>query len=446
MSSDGQAESSEDDLPFDFGLGEDSPPNRQARSGEVIEACEDENDAADEQQLYAVQSAAIVAASIEEISDEARQKREQEEMLWSSMAPEDATKMKGMLQAVALYQQHLRQNEDTISDLHRHIESKEKTYRSQRRRIQQVGQSAAAAQEQGSRFEQELERWTSKSERYEGIHVDMASLQEEHVALQEKRNQLDKEAESARADLEGLQNRLGAIEAMGQEQASRFQVQDASCKKAVATLRAEHAREQAALNLKHNEELLRWEAELHGRVSELGAQRAADTSRLRTVLADLTRNTTRMAREREDAVEHLTAQQQEGSRLHQQYAEAREEVLDLASQVRAYQDVPRVASQLGMSLDGSMASIEFLPWPGEDPELDKELELVRRQCKALERECQRTHDSLEKKQTECERWRKRALEEQRRHAAGQGSGPEDTGPVESSEHAEPAMPFVLGPS
>jgi len=254
-----------------------------------------------------------------------------------------------------------------------------------------------------------------------------------------------KEAEFARAELDGLRDRIGACEAMGQEQTSRFQVTEVNCKDAVASLKAEQAAEIAGVKAKHEEELPRYEAELQTKVAELRAQRAAEASRLRTVFIEAQRNTERLAQEREEAVEHLSAQQREGSRLQHQCAEAREEVLDLAAQVRSYQDLPRVASQLGVSMDGTMASIEFLPLPGEDPELDIELEAVRRQCRALERECQRTHDAFEKKQAECERWRKRALEERRRHRTDPSSPAEDARIAESEQPAIAPAPFVLGP-
>merc|ERR1712110_1168572 len=85
-------------------------------------------------------------------------------------------------------------------------------------------------------------------------------------------------------------------------------------------------------------------------------------------------------------------------------------VLDLSTQLKAVQVHPHVASQLGLSLDASMASMSFQFQFPEDPQLEADLASTRELCRSLERECARTHDKLEKKQAECDRWRKRVVD------------------------------------
>jgi len=63
-----------------------------------------------------------------------------------------------------------------------------------------------------------------------------------------------------------------------------------------------------------------------------------------------------------------------------------------------------------------------------------ELRSVQRRCKRLERECRQTHGALERKQAECERWRKRSFDE--------GSS---TSKIEKKLEVRGAGIFTLGP-
>lgn len=366
--------------------------------------------------------------------------QEQERNFWASMPPADAEKMRAMLQAVSLCQKQLQHNEQIITNLHDHTASKERTYRGLRRRAQQAEQGLVLVQDQDAHFEEEVERWTSNLERYNAQKIDIVALRARRGSLQEERRTLSEELTVTRSELVGLRDRLGACEAMSEEQSSRLVALEAHCGQTVDSVKSQHADKLFALREEHAADIARQEEELDYRVEDLKIQRAAEAQRLQAELGHFQQQGERAALDRQEAMEDLQEQQREGSRLQQQCADAREEVLDLASQVRAYQEEPRVAAQLGVSLDGSMASISFLPLPGDDPQLDAELDAARRQCKALERECQRTHATLEKKQAECERWRARILERRRR--GGLPSTLEE--PLGDSEQQPASAPFLLG--
>jgi chromosome segregation ATPase len=340
--------------------------------------------------------------------------REKEDELWDNLPLGDVEKLRGMLQVVSLYQQQLRENEGIIDDLHMRIESDDRTHRGLRRRFQQSQHGVIVVEEQEASLQQEHEQWARKGERY-AIDDDIEALRLEHHNFQQELQALLAEAGPARNSLLDVQTRLKNSLEKQDHQRSALSEYEETCKNTLETMKVEHGAYCKDL-------------------------RQAETSRLRSALANAQVHIRHLAKENQEVFEDLSNQRQEGARLQQQCAESREKVLELAAQVRAYLDEPRVAAQLGASLDGSMASMSFLPFLGDDPYHDVELESLRRQCKALERECQRTNDALERKQMECERWRARYLETRSR-------GPRSNFEVLHENHAlgEAPAPFVLGP-
>jgi len=339
-----------------------------------------------------------------------RQAAVQEEAFWAALTPQEAERVQGMLQAIGLYQQHLQHNERVIDDLSGQIAGGERRLRALRRKVQQASQDADLAREQEANFSDEVVRWNNKRERYESSGSNVLAARAEYAAAHSECSRFREELEPLKAQLQWMQERLGDFGRRSRDQESNLQTLASDNKQALASVSLQHFEEMSALQAQQTEELSKLEVDLQSEVSTLHSQNADEASRLRCILDDVNRRMERLRQERDEATDHFLSQQREGARLQQQYADAREEVLDLASQVRTYQSAPRVASQLGFSLDGSMASLSFLPLPGDDPNLDAELEEIRRQCKLLERECSRTHDALERKQAECERWRRRSLE------------------------------------
>jgi predicted nucleic acid-binding Zn-ribbon protein len=329
-----------------------------------------------------------------------------EERFWAALTPADAHKLRGMLQAAELYQQHLQENEHKINDLHGDVERKERTYRTLRRRVQQASQSLCSAEEHHASLEEEYEHWGRRAERHKATDVDLSSLQVRQSNLKEELQRLHEQAGSTREHLIELRLRLDTSLPLREERKARMLELEAAHDRSIVSLRAELDEQR-------------------------GAVRAAEISRLQAELQDARLRTKCLAKEHSSIMEDLQYQQREGTRLHRQCAEARDEVLDLAAQARLCLEDPRIASQLDVDADG----MTFLPLPGDDPDLDVELDEVHRQSRSLERECQRTFDALERKQAECQRWRQRYLDLRHARSAGNLVAPEEEVPE----------PFVLGP-
>lgn len=375
---------------------------------------------------------------------EAAELRAKEDMFWSMLAPDEAARLQGMLQAVAVYQQQLQQNENMIDDLHKTIAGKERAVRASRRRTQQATQEARTAREQEARAREELSRLARKREQYEEAGRGVEVLRSKHGSLQAECSRLRREVAPARAELNNFRERLTTCEASGSEKASRLSTLKAKCQQAMSEMRAEQSSELSELRAKQTAELARQEVEHQAQASKLRAHHAEEVSRLRRSLEDATRRRDRLRQERDEAYDQMLARQREGTQLQQQCSDARQEVLELSTQVKSIQGLTRAVSQPGLgfaaSLDVSAASLSFHVSPNDDPRMDAELSDMRQQCKSLERVCARTHDALEKKQALCERWRRRCLD--------QSTSTSQFAPLEVAvvtDGRRGRAPFTLGP-
>lgn len=123
--------------------------------------------------------------------------------------------------------------------------------------------------------------------------------------------------------------------------------------------------------------------------------------------------------DRDEAAKQLVARQREGAHLGQQWADARNEVLELRSQVRAATGAPPHGLRpppAAAALKGSRAPVGGtggLRPPARaatDPRaVDCELSTLRVRCATLEQEAARMLKALERGQNACERSRRRAL-------------------------------------
>merc|ERR1712125_92379 len=363
--------------------------------------------------------------------------------------------MKGMLQAVSLCHQQLHKNERVISDLHDQVAAKEKGVRSMKRQAQQAEHETEKAVCRESCAQEDAARWNRKREQYSGSGDDENNLLRiRHASLLAEVKRLRDGVEPSRSELHNLRDRLAACEETGKEQAAKLCALKARCQQSVTTHRVDQTEELSKLRAQHTEEFARLETQFQSQLANLRSQHAEEVSRLRCALEDAERRRARVKRDRDEAADQLMARQRDGVLLQQQCADARNEVLELSNQVKSCNLLPQVASQLGLSifensmanasaLNSSMINMSF-PGFGDEGRLDVELQQVRHRCKSLERECARTHDALERKQTECEHWRRRGV--------GAGAGPRllavtDTQAgvlVGGGDDTRPS-PFTLGP-
>lgn len=365
--------------------------------------------------------------------EEEREQKRREDAFWAAMTPEERSRMQGMLQAVSLYQQQLQQNERVIGDLHAQVAAKEKAVRSVRRRMQQAEQGTMAAKEQEERAQKEAARWSQKREQYADTGGDTDLLRVRHATLLAEVERLRVDVAPIRTELRTLRNRLASCEATGRAQASTLGALRTSCQHTISSTKAEQVEELSTLRANQAEELARLDILCSTEVSILRAHHAEEVSRLRCLLDEAERRRNRQRHERDEAAEMLSTRQREGAQLQLLCADARNEVLELSNQVKACNVNVRVASQLGLSIFDHSTSFAF----GDDAQVDIELQSERQRCRSLERECSRAHDSLEKKQSECERWRRRSL--------AMGAAYLFTGAADAAAGGG-ALPFTLGPA
>jgi len=321
--------------------------------------------------------------------------------------------MKGMMQAVSLYQQQLKENETVIQDLHASISEKERSFKALQRRARQAAQGIKVARQQEEDTKKERDRWLQKQRTYEEGAEGLGPLRVQHDALEADLLRLRSEASEKRGEVNHLRERRAAFQRTCQSQAQHLDGLKSRCEQALAATKAEHMQELSALRAQQTEDLANLEVSYKTRIAELRSMHAEEMARFKCALEDAVRRRDKMQQERSSSSDNLMDRQREGTRLQQQCADARQEVLDLAAQVKALQQpvfgssfsLAGAAHEGGFGLDVSMGSFST-----EDSQLDSEIQSLRQSCKALERDCQKKHGSLEKKQAECERWRRRAFE------------------------------------
>jgi predicted nucleic acid-binding Zn-ribbon protein len=386
--------------------------------------------------------------------EETKRKTEIEEVqtreatFWSLLAPEEVQRLRGMLQAVVLYQQQLAQNETTHADLHERIDAKEKAYQKFRQRVQRSSHDTDVARDLEERARDELGRWSRKREQYENPGQDIQALRRRQHSLQSELHKLQEQCEPLQVEASALREKLTLSDGKSGTLASQLVSIKSKSQQTAASLKASNVEVLAALHAQHTEEFAKIEVDLQNQLGEIRVKHAQEASNLRLALEEANWRKEKLRQERDFTADQLLEGQREGARLHGLFADARQEVLELSAQLKAsgaYSSQAalsgararsRSMSQLGKSapaspaishkLDSSMCST------AGGMRVDSELQMFRKRCKQLEKECHKTHTALEKKQAACDMWRRRSFE--------QGSGS-----CTSAVSEEPA-PFTLGPA
>ncbi|CAJ1459443.1 unnamed protein product [Effrenium voratum] len=175
----------------------------------------------------------------------------------------------------------------------------------------------------------------------------------------------------------------------------------------VAEMKAQQVEEMTSLRTGQLEELAALEVQWTTQVSDLRSRHSEEIRSLKSSLEETHRRSQRMLLERDDAREQLLSKQREGSRLQQQSADARHEVLELSAQVRSQSFGAR---GLNRSLSASFLDSPVHSMSLQDArQVDAEMLDLRRRCQDLERLCSRMHGLLERGQEACERWRREGI-------------------------------------
>ncbi|CAE7438650.1 unnamed protein product [Symbiodinium sp. CCMP2592] len=346
--------------------------------------------------------------------DIARRQREQrlqtrrlEAALWNSLCMEDRDKLQNMLQVIEDSKSQLRRSSAEEVDLQSVLDNKDPACQDLRRRLEKAEQEARLARERELRSIDQITRWDSKrlhcEEASEGVELLRLSL--DNVKAELKR--LEHEAEPGRSWLHSLRERQMASQENARLSASRLTTLKAQYPQRVAELKASQVQEMADLRSSQAEELLKLEVDWTTQVSDMKSNHSEDVRSLKQSLEETTRRSQRMTRDRDDAREQAVARQREGSRLQQQCADARHEVLEMSAQVRLMH--PAGPGQ-GLTRSFSASFLDSPLLSIKDAQCtDAEMLDLRQRCKELERQCTRMHSLLERGQEACERWRRQGI-------------------------------------
>jgi len=324
--------------------------------------------------------------------------------LFEAMTSEEGARLQGMLQAVGLLKQQVEANEYLISGLEEQLAGNEKACRSVERRTLQAKDAARIAAEIQRKANQEITKWTRKRAEIERLREDASNsetLQHEWKSLELQRNQL-----------------LDTHRAHSQRRAAG---------KRVDSLRSQHAYKMEVARATHADRLAVFHVGLADEISASESTREAEVSHMRvvhegrvvefsTALDAAVRRRDFLCREKEDGVNELTARRDEGVALQQECADARKDVLHYVGEVKEAQWRAEEAPFADL--------LELAEAIDEDPHLEEDIEDLQSRCRQLQRECERTHQALEKKQAEADRWRDRGLAtESKVDQAGDDDGP-----------------------
>merc|ERR1712176_650519 len=101
------------------------------------------------------------------------------------------------------------------------------------------------------------------------------------------------------------------------------------------SLQAAHAKELDAMLPQQAAEVTMLEGQCQAQLLELRTTHAKDVSELECALKDEEQKRDKLRQDRNEANELLSSWQREGAQLQQQYADVRQELLDLSTQARA---------------------------------------------------------------------------------------------------------------
>lgn len=378
---------------------------------------------------------------------ELQQLQAREAAFWSMLPPEEEQRLRGMLQATILYQQQITQNETAHTDLLEQINLKEKTYQSLRDRVQRSSQDLDVAREMEERARGDLGRWTRKRDQYENPGQDIEALRRRHHSLRNELQRLQEECEPLQVEAGALREKLTSSDEKSGMLASELVSVKAKSQQAVTTLQSGNVEALASLHAQQMEEFARLEVDTQNKLSDIRVKHAQEASILRQRLEEATRREEKHRKEREFTADELLEGQREGSRLNGLLMNVRQEVMELSARLKACGAYPSQVALSGSrtrSLSLTQLGKHVPPSPATPHNLDSstcsmagsrrgnsEIQLLRKQCRQLEKECSRTHAELEKQQEACDMWRKRSF---------------DQGGSWSSVISEDPAPFTLGPA
>eukprot|EP00929_Paragymnodinium_shiwhaense_P070991 TRINITY_DN36068_c0_g1_i1.p1 TRINITY_DN36068_c0_g1~~TRINITY_DN36068_c0_g1_i1.p1 ORF type:complete len:715 (+),score=182.11 TRINITY_DN36068_c0_g1_i1:112-2256(+) len=292
-----------------------------------------------------------------------------------------------VLKVVAALQGRLQESESTIHELQAHLDEVTEKVRPLQRRAERAERERDTAVRRA--VETEAKAKAAKAEAVPLVqqHMEAEVLRHQLQVLEDELPRLREDCSVCRQELERGWPRLADAEDA-----------EAQCGEAIAELETAHAEEVAILRSMHLEELSDMRARHAAGIGEIEAARREEVSSLKAQIAEECGNltTSREAalwqadvyvREQQDAVREVCLRQRENARLAKRHGEARQEALELSVKLEALR-----AASTGA------------------PAREAELNAVRQRCHLLQRTVAEWREALERKQLDCEVWRRRAVQ------------------------------------
>eukprot|EP00928_Gymnodinium_smaydae_P100717 TRINITY_DN9947_c0_g2_i3.p1 TRINITY_DN9947_c0_g2~~TRINITY_DN9947_c0_g2_i3.p1 ORF type:complete len:725 (+),score=170.22 TRINITY_DN9947_c0_g2_i3:61-2235(+) len=292
-----------------------------------------------------------------------------------------------MMKVIAALQAKLHESEEGIHELQAQADQLEEKRRSWSNRLERSERERSKALQQRDQLEAAADEARKEARPLMERHMELEVVKCQVPLLLEDQDRLREEKECHFQELERGWPRLTDAEDA-----------EAQCIEAIAELELAHAEELAHVRSAFTEEGADLRARHATRMAEIEGARQADLAQIRAAHAEellLLRSAFEdsewqaevYVREQQEAVREACIRQRENARIAKRCSEARAEALELAVKLEALRAAGRGA-----------------------PAREAELEAVRQRCSLLQRTAAEWRESLEKKNRDCERWRRRAAQ------------------------------------
>jgi len=292
-----------------------------------------------------------------------------------------------VLSAVSKLQSRLRESESTVQDLQAGLDEVEERRRSWARRAERLERERDLARRQRNDKEEEVKVVRLEASPLVEKYMEAEVLRSQMQAMEAHLERLKQELMDTREELDHGWPRLTDAEDAEAQCTAALGVLEASHSEEVAVLRSLHHEEIADARARHASRMGEIEAARQEEVAMLKVGNAEELSNLKSALENAQWQADVHVREQQDAVRETCLRQRENARLAKRFGESRQEVLELAVKLEAIR-----AATAGA------------------PAREAELHAINQRSMLLQRTAAEWREALERKQLDCEVWRRRAAQ------------------------------------
>eukprot|EP00933_Yihiella_yeosuensis_P039118 TRINITY_DN33070_c0_g1_i1.p1 TRINITY_DN33070_c0_g1~~TRINITY_DN33070_c0_g1_i1.p1 ORF type:complete len:449 (-),score=146.85 TRINITY_DN33070_c0_g1_i1:80-1426(-) len=309
----------------------------------------------------------------------------QNEKLLENIKPDELARVRAMIQAISMFEQQLRQNDRLIHDFQEQIAGKERACERLRRRAQHANHQTQQTNSKVASWEDEIQKLKCKADQHlnEANDEALATL---HEKLRETKDQIAK----TESEMPKLQSELNTLQAKIRTKQAQAQEQQTHLDKLRQTYRHELEQIQQCCSTEadcdrcgHAAELEQIMSQKELEMQELKKKHCEEIKELQKAKAAAEDQKKAYEESRNEAMEELVSRQKEGHGLQQLCTAARQEALELSSEVRTL---------LASKPDGGILD-DLLELAEEELGDDFEIVELRRRCYELERERARAQEA-----------------------------------------------------